>query len=663
MKTDMSKQTAQQPPETWSRTMILRVDPQVDEGRHPVKRIVNEDVLVSADIVSDGHDIPAAEVLYGPEGEDEVAVRMTFLGNDLYQALFTPDRMGVWTYRVRAWIDQFATWQELFERRVKGGSPEAELKSELQEGASILKKSLGRAEAEDRKRLQDYIDAFEAGEVNRALEGEVQALAALYDTREGATESDVRRALVERPLARTSAWYEFFPRSVGPDHEHGTLDDAADMLPYVKEMGFDIVYLPPIHPIGRSHRKGKDNAPVAAEGEPGSPWAIGNEDGGHKTVHPELGGIEAFDRFMERARELDLEVALDLAYQCAPDHPYTKEHPEWFRQRPDGSIRYAENPPKKYQDIYPINFEGDNWEALWLELRDVVEFWAKRGVRTFRVDNPHTKPLPFWAWCFSTLRESYPDLIFLAEAFTRPKLMYALGKVGFSQSYTYFTWRYNKQEFQDYLTELFHTDVYNYYRPSFWPNTPDILPPYLDNKPTFQSRLILASTLSASYGIYGPAFELMASDIHPAREEYRDNEKYEIKDWDLDAPHSLKPLITRINTIRRENSALHHNRNLQFHDVDNDELIAYSKRDGDNLILVVVNFDPHYTQSSFVQLPLAELGLEPHQPYELEDLIDGARYYWHGPRNYLELDPHKFPAHVFKVHREVGREQDHDTFV
>ena len=427
-------------------------------------------------------------------------------------------------------------------------------------------------------------------------------------------------------------------------------------------MGFDIVYLPPIHPIGRKHRKGKDNAPEAQSGEPGSPWAIGNEEGGHKTVQPELGGMEAFERFVKRAQELELEVALDVAFQCAPDHPYASEHPEWFRQRPDGSIRYAENPPKKYQDIYPINFESEDWQGLWLELRSIFEFWAERGVRTFRVDNPHTKPLAFWEWCFRTLREDYPDLIFLSEAFTRPKLMYGLGKVGFSQSYTYFTWRYNKHEFQEYLTELFHTDVHNYYRPNFWPNTPDILPPYLREQSTFQARLVLASTLSASFGIYGPVFELMENEPHPAREEYLNNEKYEIRNWNLDAPHSLKPLITRINEIRHSNPALHHNRNLRFHATDNEQLMAYSKRDGDNLILVVVSFDPYHTQSGFLELPLHELGLSYDEPYALHDLLNGERYFWQGGRNYVELNPHKFPAHIFEVRPHAPREQDFNGY-
>jgi len=649
-------------PKKWSRAIILTVRPEVDGGRWPVKRTLSEKVAVSADIVADGHDIVGAELLYGLQGGEERSVRLEFTGNDTYEGTFEVDALGVWGYRVRAWVDGFATWQAIFERRVKGGSDEAELRSELQEGASLLQKAARKAKGDDKKALQNFIKAFEAGDAEAALDKEVLRLAALYDPREGAEEGRALEVLVERPLARFSSWYEFFPRSAGRPGEHGTLDDAAARLDYVKEMGFDIVYLPPIHPIGKSYRKGKDNAPTAQEGEPGSPWAIGNEHGGHKSVEPRLGGFEAFDRFMARAKELDLEVALDLAYQCSPDHPWVKEHPEWFRQRPDGSIRYAENPPKKYQDIYPLDFESKDWKGLWTELRSVIEFWAERGVRTFRVDNPHTKALPFWGWCFSSLRETYPDLIFLSEAFTRPKQMYALAKLGFSQSYTYFTWRYNKWDFQEYLTELFQTEVLEFYRPSFWPNTPDILPSYLRSKATFQARLVMAATMSSSYGIYGPAFELMANEPHPAREENKDNEKYEIRTWNLDDPNSLKPLITQVNRIRQENPALHSNGSLRFHGVDNDQLLAYSKREGDNRLLMVVNFDENYAQPGFVNLDLGALGLPFDEPFVAEDLISGERYTWQGSHNYVRLDPHDFPAHILKLSPRP-REDSFDAYM
>ncbi len=649
-------------PKKWSRAVILRVDPEIDGGRFPIKRTIGEAVTVTSNLVGDGHDVMGAELVYGPQGGQEETVRMSFEGNDTYTGTFHVGDPGMWTYRVRAWVDEFGTWLALFRRRVEGGSPEWEIESELKDGASLLEKCAKKAKGEDKKRLKSYIKVFESGDADAALQGEVKELAAKYDPREGAENGRTLEVHVERKLAQFSAWYEFFPRSVGRPGEHGTLDDAAEMLDYVKEMQFDIVYLPPIYPIGKSHRKGKNNTPEAGPDDVGSPWAIGNEDGGHKTVEPMLGGMKAFERFMKRAKALDLEVALDLAYQCSPDHPYVKEHPEWFRQRPDGSIRYAENPPKKYQDIYNVDFECEEWKGLWLELRSVVEFWAERGVRTFRVDNPHTKALPFWEWCFSTLREKYPDLIFLAEAFTRPHQMYALAKLGFSQSYTYFTWRYNKRDFEQYLGELFQSEVVDFYRPSFWPNTPDILPPYLRTRPVFQARLVMAATMSSSYGIYGPVFELMENEPHPAREEYLGSEKYEIRDWNLDDPASLKPLMTRINEIRYENPALHNNRSLKFHYVDNDQLLAFSKQDGDNRILVVINFDANHAQTGFVHLDMGALGLSDNEAYHLEDLIIGERYTWEGPRNFIRLDPHYFPAHILKITPE-RREQSFDSYM
>lgn len=636
-------------PTTWSRTVILAVRPSVDSGRFPIKRVTGESVTVTADIVADGHETVAAELLYGPAGGRDESVRLTFAGNDVYTGEFMVGGVGFYTYRVRAWVDMFATWQSVFKRRVDTGSAEAELRSELLEGAEFLKKAAAKAKGDDKKLLQRYVKRFEKGESAAALEADVTALARTYDPREGAAESEPLEILVERPLAQFSSWYSFFPRSTGKPGEHGTLDDAAKRLEYVKEMGFDIAYLTPIHPIGTAYRKGKDNSPTAQPGEPGSPYAIGSEDGGLSDVHPELGGMPAFERFMARAEELGLEVALDIALNASPDHPWVKEHPNWFRQRPDGSIRYAENPPKKYQDIYPFDFESEDWQNLWTALRDVFAFWAGKGVRVFRVDNPHTKALPFWEWCIASLRKEYPDIVLLSEAFTRPKQMYALAKLGFSQSYTYFTWRYTAGEFADYLTELFQTDVAEFYRPSFWPNTHDILPPYLRGRAAFQARLVMAATMSASYGIYGPAYELMDDEAHELREENKNNEKYELKSWDLDDPNSLKPLVTRVNQIRLENPALRNNRSFRLHRVDNDQLLAYSKTDGDNKILVVVSFDPAYAQSGFLDLDLGALGLPRAEPYTAEDLISGETYTWTGARNYVSLDPNRFPAHVFRL--------------
>lgn len=636
-------------PDAWSRVVILGVRPQVDGGRWPIKRIVGQVVTVAADIVADGHDVVGAEILSGLQGQKQQTTHLALTENDTYAGIFTVGAPGRHTYQVRAWVDQFGTWRELFHRRVAGGSPAAEIASELHEGAALLEKAAAMCGGATAERLARFAAAFRAGDRSVALDPEVAALAAQGDPRDGAAEGPILEVLVERERAQFSAWYEFFPRSAGAPGAHGTLDDAAEHLVYVKGMGFDIVYLPPIHPIGRSHRKGKNNTTDAAADDVGSPYAIGNEDGGHEAVEPRLGGLAAFDRFAARAHALGLEIALDLAYNCSPDHPWVKEHPAWFRHRPDGSIRSAENPPKQYQDIYPFDFESPEWPELWVALRDIIAFWAARGVRIFRVDNPHTKALPFWGWCFATIREQYPDLLFLAEAFTRPKQMYALAKLGFSQSYTYFTWRYTKHDFEEYLRELFQSEVVEFFRPSFWPNTPDILPPYLRSRASFQARLVMAATMSSSYGIYGPAFELLENEPHPAREEYLDNEKYELRSWDLDAPRSLSPLIARINAIRADNPALHDNRSLRLHLIDNDQLLAYSKQAGDNRILVIVSLDENYTQSGFVQLDMAGLGLTEDDAYEVEDLLTGARYQWQGARNFVRLDPHQLPAHILTI--------------
>lgn len=634
--------------------MILDVEPKVDCGHFPVKRVTGELVDVRCIIVADGHELLAAEVYYGPldakgKIQDPQHLHLKAIGNDRYSASFVVGEMGTWGFIVRSWLDHFGSWQQVFRRRVDTGSEDAELRSELLEGAGYLGACQRRAKGEDKKLIKRYIQRFESGDVEAALEDTIVDLARTYDPQEAAAESPVYEVLVERPLAQFSSWYEFFPRSLGEGQNHGTLDDAARHLDYVKEMGFDIAYLTPIHPIGKSFRKGKDNAPTAAEGEPGSPYAIGSEDGGLTDVHPELGGMAAFERFMARAKEIGLEVALDIAFNCSPDHPWVKAHPDWFNQRPDGSIRYAENPPKKYQDIYPVNFSSKDWKGLWQALYDVLAFWCDKGVRVFRVDNPHTKALPFWGWCIASLREKYPDILLLSEAFTRPEQMYALAKLGFSQSYTYFTWRYDKQDFSEYLTELFHTKVAEFLRPNFWPNTHDILPPYLRSKATFQARLVMAATMAGSYGIYGPAFELMDNEPHDLREENKNNEKYEIKEWNYDDPNSLKPLITQINQIRAQNPALRTTRSLKLHTINNDKLLAYSKQDGDNRVLVIVSFDEHYTQSGFTELDLESLGLEPNKPFIAEDLLTGERYTWQGAYNYVELNPHHFPAHIFRL--------------
>jgi starch synthase (maltosyl-transferring) len=472
--------------------------------------------------------------------------------------------------------------------------------------------------------------------------------------------------VVDPVKARFSSWYEFFPRSCGKDGKHGTFAEAEERLPYVAEMGFDVVYLPPIHPIGTAHRKGPNNTLVAGPGDPGSPWAIGAAEGGHKAVHPELGTLEDFDRFLLKAKSLGIDIALDVAYQTSPDHPYVKEHPEWFKKRADGTIRYAENPPKKYQDVYPFDFECDDWKGLWQELKSVFDFWIARGVKIFRVDNPHTKPLTFWAWCIRSIKQEHPEVIFLAEAFTRPAVMYGLAKLGFTQSYTYFTWRVAKAEIEAYLEDLTQTEIVEYYRPNFWPNTPDILPEHLQTglRSMFIARHVLASTLSSNYGIYGPAFELMEHVPRPGAEEYIDNEKFELKRWDLDRPDSLRHLIARVNRIRRENQALQDNRGLRFHTTDNDLVICYSKgsdRDG-NAIVVVVNLDPYHKHGAWIDLDLPGIA-DPERTFQVHDLLSDARYIFRGRRNYVELDPATVPAHVFRVRRFVRTENDFEYFL
>ena len=473
---------------------------------------------------------------------------------------------------------------------------------------------------------------------------------------------------VDRERARFSSWYEMFPRSSSPEPgRHGTFKDVEARLAYVAELGFDVLYLPPIHPIGRERRKGKNNALAAAPDDVGSPWAIGSAEGGHKDIHPELGTPQDFRSLVARANSMGIEIALDIAFQCAPDHPYVSAHPEWFRWRPDGSVQYAENPPKKYQDIYPFNFESEDWRALWAELKSVFDFWIGEGVKIFRVDNPHTKSFPFWEWLSAGLRREHPEVILLAEAFTRPKVMHRLAKLGYAQSYTYFTWRNTKHELTEYFTELAQGPGREYFRPNAWPNTPDILHETLQfgGRPAFMARLVLAATLAASYGIYGPAYELMESvPRDPGTEEYLDSEKYQLRHWDLKRRDSLREFIALVNRIRRDNPALHADRSLRFFPTDNEQLICYGKSSdkGDNQIVTVVNLDPRNPHSGWIELDLARLGIDPAMQYQMHDLITGQRFLWQGPRNFVLLDPNRVPAHIFRVRRKVHREQDFDYF-
>ena len=651
------------------RVLIESLSPQVDCGRYPAKRTVGDRVVVEADLVIDGHEKVAGRVLYrfGREGELREAP-LEPLWNDRWRASFEVDRLGRWEYTVEAWLDPFAGWRDGLRKKADAGQ---DVHLELLEGAALVRAAAERASGDDAKSLAATAKVLEgksadmATRVQVALDRTLDERMARHPDRTHASRHPMLEVLVEPVRARFSAWYEFFPRSTGPTGKHGTFRDAERMIGYVAEMGFDVIYLPPIHPIGKTHRKGPNNTLEARPHDVGSPWAIGSEEGGHKAVHPELGTLEDFRGFVAKAKDSGIDVAIDIAFQASPDHPYVKQHPEWFKRRPDGTIQYAENPPKKYQDVYPFDFESEDWRGLWDALLGVFEFWIEQGVTIFRVDNPHTKSLRFWEWCIDRIKREHPEVIFLSEAFTKPKLMYALAKLGFTQSYTYFTWRNTKWEFEEYLGELTKTNVREYFRPNFWPNTPDILAEHLQHggRGAFLSRLVLASTLSSNWGMYGPAFELLESVPRPGAEEYIDNEKYQLRTWDLDARHSIRHLIARVNGVRRAHPALQRTDNVLFHRTDNDQLLCYSKQDGDDIVLVVVNLDFHHRHSGWVDLDLSALDIEHDQPYLLHDLLGGDRYIWQGPRNFVELDPHVMPAHVFSVKRRARREQDFDYFM
>jgi starch synthase (maltosyl-transferring) len=655
-----------------NRVIIENVKPEIDAGRFPIKRVVGEKVVVLADIFGDGHDSVSARLLFKKQsGNKWKEVPMLFLENDRWQGEFTVTELGIYLYTLVGWVDHFRTWRQDIQKKFDAGQ---DIRVDLLIGVELIEAAVERASGKDANALSKFAETIKneqnyAEAVAIALGKELLALMEKYPDREFATRYEKELAVeVDREKALFSTWYERFPRSFSPKPgKHGTFKDCEALLPEIARMGFDVLYLPPIHPIGKTNRKGKNNSPVANPDDIGSPWAIGSEEGGHKAIHPQLGTVEDFQRLAAKAKDHGLEVALDLAYQCTPDHPYVKEHPEWFKKRPDGTIQYAENPPKKYQDIFPINFETEDWKALWEELKSVVLFWIDKGIRIFRVDNPHTKSFPFWEWMITEIKQDYPEVIFLSEAFTRPKVMYRLAKVGFNQSYTYFTWRNSKREFIEYLTELTQTQVREFFRPNFWPNTPDILPEHLQygGRPAFMMRLVLAATLSSNYGIYGPAFELCVHEALPGKEEYLNSEKYELKNWNWSQEGNLRDLIARVNTIRKENPALQTTWNLEFYEVDNDNLLFYGKTTEDlaNIILVVVNLDPFRLQSGWVRVPIAELGIDPNQSYLVHDLLSDDKYIWQGERNYVELNPQILPAHIFRVKTRLKREMDFDYFM
>ena len=657
-----------------TRVVIENMKPEIDDGRFPIKRVVGDRVVVEADIFADGHDAISALLVYRTENDPDWAeTTMQPLVNDRWRGSFVVTELGRYHYTILAWINRFKSWKRDLAEKLQAHQ---ELSVELLVGPQLITEASQRAGKPDQRKMEEWASILqstgttEQAKIQLALSEELSQFMGKYpDKRLASTYPKELVLVVDREQARFSTWYEMFPRScVFGSGSHGTFKDCEARLPYIAAMGFDVLYLPPIHPVGHTYRKGRNNSPVANPGDPGTPWAIGSHEGGHKSIHAELGTLEDFQAFMAKAREYHIEIALDIAFQCSPDHPYVREHPEWFRWRPDNTVQYAENPPKKYEDIYPFEFETENWQELWKELRSIIFFWIEQGVRIFRVDNPHTKPFRFWEWLITEVKTPYPDVVFLSEAFTRPKVAYQLAKLGFTQSYTYFAWRNTKSELIQYFTELTQTEVREHFHPNLWPNTPDILTEYLQfgGPPAFMSRLVLAATLGASYGIYGPAFELCETRARePGSEEYLDSEKYEIKNWDIAGSHSLKDFIGRVNRIRRENPALQSDWSLRFHEVDNEQLVCYSKRTGDlsNAILVVVNLDPHYAQSGWVEFPLEELGVDPQEPYQMHDLLSDARYLWQGSRNYVELDPQIAPAHIFRMRRHVRTEQDFDYYI
>lgn len=666
----MEQQLSDCPP---SRVRIENVEPEIDRGRFPVKRILNDRVTVSADIHAEGHDLLAAALLYRHSGEAGwKESRMNPIGNDRWQGSFIVSHLGTYEYTIEGWVDYFGSWRLGLIKKVNAGQDVAQ---ELLIGAALIEAAADRADAGESDELRSLAQRLKSSDltqdarIDALMERRTNSIMSRHPDRSRSGRYDrILEITVDPERARFSSWYEFFPRSAaGRPGVHGSFKDCEARLPDIAEMGFDIVYLPPIHPIGRTNRKGKNNSTSAAPGDVGSPWAIGAAEGGHTSIHPKLGTLEDFRRLVREARRLGIETALDLAFQCSPDHPWIAEHPSWFRRRPDGSIQYAENPPKRYEDIVPLDFETNDWRELYQELLAVTLFWIEQGVRVFRVDNPHTKPYGFWEWMIREVKNRFPETIFLSEAFTRPKVMQHLAKIGFSQSYTYFTWRYTADELTDYMMQLAGIPLAEYFRPNLWPNTPDILPEHLQlgGRPAFQMRLILAATLGSNYGIYGPAFELCESEpLGFNLEEYLHSEKFEIRHWDVQRPNSLRQLLALVNSIRKENASLQSNENLRFHAGTNPQLLAYTKHTNDlsNIVLTIVNLDVVHRQSGFIELPLGQLSVDASRPFQVHDLLTAKRYLWSGTRNYVEIDPGIMPAHIFRLRRYFRTERDFDYY-
>ncbi|WP_310588640.1 alpha-1,4-glucan--maltose-1-phosphate maltosyltransferase [Dyadobacter psychrophilus] len=645
------------------RVVISNVTPQIEGGRFPAKRVIGEQLTLTADIIGDGHDVVAASVIYKHESDmNWEEIPMQYVINDQWQATWKPEKTGFYEYRFTGWIDHFTTWKKGL---VKKYDAHQDISVEILIGAELLLEASQLANKKEKPVFTKWIKSLKSAEnpemaVNLAVSDEVaNAIAQIRYTDRITVYDQTYKLEVERKKAGFSSWYELFPRSASalPD-SHGTFNDVANLLPLVSKMGFDTLYFPPVHPIGEMKRKGKNNSLTPSESDPGSPWAIGNRLGGHKAIHPELGTIEDFEKLVAEAKNMGIEIAMDIAYQCAPDHPYVKEHPQWFKWRPDGTVQYAENPPKRYEDILPFDFETQDWQNLWEELKSVIDFWIGKGVRVFRIDNPHTKAFAFWEWMIGEVRKVNPEVIFLAEAFTRPRVMERLAKIGFNQSYTYFTWRNSKWEIEQYMHELTKTDQQYYFRPNFWPNTPDILPHHLveGGENAHITRFILAATLSSNYGMYGPVYEYGVNTPHPGKEEYTDNEKYEIKHWDWNRYSRTREIITRVNRIRKENPALQSTWNIDFTETNNDMVICYVKADDatNNALIISVNLDVFNTQGAHIKVPIHRFGIHPDQTYRVSDMLSGEKYYWQGEYNFIQLNPYEMPAHILKIEKLNG---------
>lgn len=642
------------------RVIIDHIDPLLDGGHFPFKRVLGDWIHFTAHAFADSHDLVQIELrIRRAESEGWTCLPMNPLGNDEFEATYRTDQIGLFEYEVAGVIDHYGSWYEGFKKKHAEGEP---LDIECRIGAELLEHAAARSEDANAEQLREWATHLADSSVDiesrisLAFSRQVAELARSYPQRDWETTSSRALMLIERELAAFSSWYEYFPRSCAGDcRTHGTFQDAAKQLPYIRELGFNVVYLPPIHPIGREFRKGKNNTLTPAPDDVGSPWAVGAKEGGHKSVHPDLGTLEDFQHFLDEAEMRGLEVALDIAFQCAPDHPWVKAHPKWFRWRPDGTVQYAENPPKKYQDILPINFESEDWENLWDELKSVFEFWIEQGVKIFRVDNPHTKSMEFWRWCILNIKATHPEVIFLAEAFTRPKRKYFLAKGGFTHGYTYFTWRNNAAELREYVEELTQSDARDYFWPNFWPNTPDILHADLQsgNRATFIGRYVLAATLSSNIGMYGPAYELLDHEPYPGKEENNHSEKYELKLWDFNKPGNIRAEIARVNALRNEHEAFQRTFNVQFIPCNNSHIIAYLKQNFDKTdrFIVAVNMDWENKQVGTLDLSKESLGLAHGGALRLLDHFaePNREYHWEGMYPYLELDPKIAPVHIFQI--------------